>query len=216
MNNFCIFVGPIRTSTSWIYNCLKLSSAVDVSNNVKETYFFDVNYSKGIDWYLSHFTASHNITCDFSPTIFSTANVQTRLLDTFCKLKIVVILRDPIERSISHFHHLLAKGRCDNNIREAIIKYPDIISSSRYSSILPAWTSITDFDTLILDFKLLNDDPQLFLNQITDFLNIDPIRLTAEQSKPFGAKLAPKYPFLAKYFSLLSVYLRRIGLHSLV
>lgn len=46
-------IGPGRTGTTWLHQALE--GHVDLPHGIKETGFFGVRFSKGIDWYAQHF-----------------------------------------------------------------------------------------------------------------------------------------------------------------
>ena len=50
-----VAVGPFKTGTSWIYNYLINYQQVALPTTVKETFFFDRQFDRGLDWYYSHF-----------------------------------------------------------------------------------------------------------------------------------------------------------------
>ena len=48
-------VGPQRTGTSWLHAQLSRHSRLCFPRRVKETFFFDERFHKGLEWYWSHF-----------------------------------------------------------------------------------------------------------------------------------------------------------------
>lgn len=49
-----VAVGPEKTGTTWIYSYLK-EPGVCFPLEVKEIFFFDKFYNKGLGWYMCHF-----------------------------------------------------------------------------------------------------------------------------------------------------------------
>ncbi|PWQ95564.1 hypothetical protein, partial [Leucothrix pacifica] len=63
-----IFIGPLKTATSYIYDYFLHHPGVATSEPVKELFYYDDYYDKGQDWYLSHFSpkVEHQLTIDVS------------------------------------------------------------------------------------------------------------------------------------------------------
>ena len=75
----------------------------------KEAHFFDENFDKGIDWYSGMFPRSRSnakiLRGEASPAyIFHPAAVR-RIADTLTDPRLIVILRDPVQRALSHYKH---------------------------------------------------------------------------------------------------------------
>ena len=77
----------------------------------KEIHFFSTDmdqYKYGIDWYLSHFLpiprTDKFITGEASPCICQ-YGVAQRVADHFPHLKLIVLLRNPVDRALSHYGH---------------------------------------------------------------------------------------------------------------
>ena len=76
----------------------------------KEIHYFSFYPYKGMEWYLSHFEAGGNRKCvDASPTYFDFAQCDAipRMINkSFPGSKILLIVRDPVARAVSHFYHM--------------------------------------------------------------------------------------------------------------
>jgi len=73
----------------------------------KEPRFFDRHWHLGLDWYLNKFTDEPGtITGDGSPMYFYRALSMYRIKLTFPDIKIIIMLRNPVDRLFSHFHHI--------------------------------------------------------------------------------------------------------------
>ncbi len=72
----------------------------------KEMIFFSDYFDYGIDWYLAHFPPAlvqdkSFMTLDASPAYLVHPHAPERLVQTFPNAKLIIILRNPVERSIS-------------------------------------------------------------------------------------------------------------------
>lgn len=89
---------------------------------LKDVYFFDRDYRRGLEWYLSFYpdlaakrtaerrvggrvvtgeSATHYLLHPWSPT---------RVRETFPDIRLIVLLRDPVQRALSHYYHNRRSG----------------------------------------------------------------------------------------------------------
>jgi hypothetical protein len=80
----------------------------DIPLGMKELRFFDKHYNLGWDWYRNCFTPANlyqRITGEASPTYFARELAMNRIFSVMPNIKFVVMLRNPIDRLVSHFDH---------------------------------------------------------------------------------------------------------------
>jgi hypothetical protein len=84
---------------------------------LKEVHYFDLNFDKGINWYRSNFPmrTSRNegyVTGEASPYYMFYPHAARRASVVVPKAKLIVLLRNPIDRAYSHYQHqaLRVKG----------------------------------------------------------------------------------------------------------
>lgn len=215
--DFCV-VGPQRTSTTWIYEKLLKSKQVNLPTKVKETFFFDKKFSRGFSYYFSLFDNydSNLITAEIGPTYFHSFEAAVRIHNNNNKCKIIFIYRDPIEKSISLYQHHYRKGRVGKDFKKAIIKRPDIIETSRYSVHSKMWEDLFSNDNvLMVRFDDLEHNPQEFLDEITNFIGLERIFVSENDSKKVNQSTIPKYRFLAKIFAFGAALIRKYDFHAL-
>jgi hypothetical protein len=73
----------------------------------KEIHFFDLQYDNGIDWYEQLFPenigSGHQITGEASPYYLFHPIVPERVHRHYPGMKLIVLLRDPVDRAYAHF-----------------------------------------------------------------------------------------------------------------
>ena len=91
---------------------------------VKEVDFWSINFKNGINWYLSHFPAlpsnQNFITGEGSPSYLGNLEAPGRIFSYFSKIKLIIILRNPVDRAISHYHHWLRINK-ENRLLETAL-----------------------------------------------------------------------------------------------
>lgn len=109
---FCI--GTQKAGTTTLHDILKHHPDIFLPEK-KETHFFnaDESYAKGLDWYKSVFYSNYNsekIAGEFTPAYSFFSKVPGRISSTFGNdMKFIFVLRQPIDRALSH--HMMSKRR---------------------------------------------------------------------------------------------------------
>ena len=97
-----ICMGFTKCGTTWLYNILSQNSALD-NPKLKEPCYYTENFHRGENWQLSLYKNNGGIKTDFTNHyIFNQGAIE--LIKKNCpKAKLLLLIRNPIERSISHF-----------------------------------------------------------------------------------------------------------------
>ncbi len=171
-----IAVGPARTGTTWLDQVLR--GHVGLPLHRKETEFFKQNYARGIDWYLDYFRE-----CppelpmgEVCPTYFALEQSRERIAALIPGCRIIVTLRDPVERAYSYFRFMHRNGWMKTGFEEAVLRRRDIRDQNRYAYHIRNWQqSFGVGRVLVCFYDDLEAEPQAYLDRITDFLAIAPI-----------------------------------------
>ena len=114
-----IIVGAQRAGTTTLYRVLSEHPAVVRPTANKGTGFFDVRYERGLRWYLGHFPlrwlARHRhgpgaATFESSGYYLFHPLAASRIARDLPEAKVVVMVRDPVERAYSAHRHEQARG----------------------------------------------------------------------------------------------------------
>jgi|SaaInlStandDraft_2_1057019.scaffolds.fasta_scaffold35750_1 hypothetical protein len=111
-----LILGYPKCGTTSLYDYLVQHPNVG-STYRKEINFFNLSFSKGMRWYKNHFPLifkkfffekkfhSNFITGEATPLYISHPLALSRIKSMFPNIKLILLLRNPIDRSFSHFHH---------------------------------------------------------------------------------------------------------------
>ena len=128
-----IIIGAQKCGTTSLYHYLKQHPCVGPVL-LKEVNFFDNHYSKGIAWYRTHFPSvlykfcikqiskQNFVTGEASPDYIFHPHAPKRVLKILPQVKLIILLRNPVDRAYSHYHHQLRKGREALSFEKAIEK----------------------------------------------------------------------------------------------
>lgn len=125
-----IIIGGMKCATTALYFYLAKHPKV-IPAVRKEVHFFDSHYSKGLDWYRGHFPFYRNyipivssskefITGEASPNYMIYPHAPKRIAETLPKAKLIVVLRNPVDRAYSHYKHQVRVGKETLSFEEAI------------------------------------------------------------------------------------------------
>jgi hypothetical protein len=215
-----IGVGPPRTATTWLHEVL--SGHVGLPEGVKETDFFVWQYNKGLEWYAAHF---RNCPADrpigeFSPNYFVGAQTRERIARDIPGCKIICTLRDPVERTYSHYRKAREGEYFSGSFEECLEKRPDLLEWSRYASHVSTWRRLFGTDSVLI---LIQDDlkanAQSFLNQVCDFIQIPRIQLansTLQDRMVNAIPSLPRNPRIARAARIVRDRLQKRGYYSMV
>ena len=108
-----LIIGAMKAGTTSIHENLKSHPKIGMSD-FKETNYFTSNYNYGINWYKSLFNKSgvkNGEACPSYAMVFKYPDTAERIYKTTSKIKLIYILRDPVDRIVSHLHHNLYRDR---------------------------------------------------------------------------------------------------------
>lgn len=169
-----VFIGPDKTGSSWMYKLLASHRECYVPK-IKDLYYFDRFFSRGDDWYLSHFPAITDCSAigELSHDYLYSSEACERIHAFNPQMKIITCLRDPVERSFSHYLYIVRSGLTRKPVLEAIDSFPEIIENSRYHKYLPAYLEAFGFSQVkVLFFEDLKADTRKFADDLLGFLDL--------------------------------------------
>jgi len=81
---------------------------------MKEVHFFDLNYERGANWYRAHFPFADAkrswVTGESSPYYLLHPTIPALAHEMLPDIRLIAMLRHPVDRAYSHFHHSRAYG----------------------------------------------------------------------------------------------------------
>lgn len=116
-----IIIGAQKSGTTSLYGYLGQHPEL-IASYRKEIHFFDGgldpnvdNFKKGEAWYRSNFplrrnTSNNQKAFEASPLYIFNPLVPQRIFELIPEVKLIAVLRNPVERAISHYFHEKRKG----------------------------------------------------------------------------------------------------------
>jgi hypothetical protein len=136
-------------------------------------------YSKGREWYAAFFSEAREGQKLFDPTpsYLRSPWAARRIAEENPAAKIVICLRNPVERAFSHFWHEKKKRKFNFEFGEVLVNY-DLFSSllepGFYAEHIERYLCHFPREQILCQlFDDLGNDPEAFLSQLLRFLEID-------------------------------------------
>jgi hypothetical protein len=119
-----LIIGTQKGGTTFLFDYLVQHPDVLPPLN-KEIHYFDLNYAHGVTWYRARFPYSYQLrgramTLDASPYYLAHPLVPQRVTDLLPGAKLIVLLRNPVDRAFSHYQHEVRGGRESLSFPQAI------------------------------------------------------------------------------------------------
>ena len=171
-----LIIGAQRSGTSTLYQHLARHPHVAPAFR-KEVHFFDRNFDKGLDWYRAQFPVRDEfVTGEASPSYLFSPEVPARVEATLPEVKLIAILRNPIDRAYSAYQRWVRQGRETRSFAEAMDgTQPPFAARGHYAEQLEIWLKRFPRERLlVLSAEAFFKEPVPSLNHACRFLGIPP------------------------------------------
>lgn len=118
-----LVIGASKGGTTSLHDWLSRHPAICTSR-VKEVRYFSSHYDKSLDWYAAHFAPKRGETVrlESSPNYLWDANVPRRVRERLGTPKLIVLLREPIDRAYSQYAMRLRLGMVEGSFEEVLAR----------------------------------------------------------------------------------------------
>lgn len=184
MGDLVVVAGARKAGTSWLYEAAASDDRFAVPTIRKELNFFDDHFHRGLGWYRAQFGAGSRVGLDCSPGYFAQAQVPARIAAATPEARLVFVLRDPIERLVSDFHHARRRGDLPASVTvvDAVRRMPSLLEESRYARQLERWLEEPGLgELLVIFFDDLARDPQCFYDRFCEAAGLPALPLPDER-----------------------------------
>jgi hypothetical protein len=197
-----LVIGSMKAGTTSLYEYLRAHPHVYMPPH-KELDFFvrEGNLSRGLDWYEEQFTgAEAALAVGEASTSYTKypihAGVAERVSRVLPDVRLIYVIRNPIERIRSQFVHEWLLGEQHLSFEAAVTTEPRYVEFSRYA------TQIAEYmryfrrdDLLIVEAERLRESRENTLQMVYRFIGVDssvmPENVESEFHRSDGKRLAP-------------------------
>jgi len=202
-----LIIGAQKAGTTALYAYLRRHPAI-TGPSWKEVSYFDRHYERGEAWYRGNFPnrvrARGKLVGEASPSYIFHPLGPGRVKALVPEARLVALVRNPVERALSHYHHEVALGREPLSFEDALDAEEERLrgeeerlaadssyfsrawwshaykARGRYAEQLERWLAVFPRDRLlILPSEDLGGEPERTHARVLDFLGAAPHRLDA-------------------------------------
>lgn len=182
-----IIIGEMKCGTTALYRYICDHPMVEPAKR-KELAFFNAYYHKGMEWYKSQFPDCENCITGEATGYLKFPDVAPRVYDAVPNAKLLLILRNPVDRAYSHYHMHLRKGKIQVPFEEAIQDHSTYLDKGIYAWKLKRWMEVFPKEQFhIVQSEQLYKHPQKTLNETFKFLGLPPHKLNVYEHHNSGS-----------------------------
>lgn len=182
-----IVIGAMKCGTSSLHHYLSLHPDITMSEQKELNYFAEEHaWKRGLAWYESNFPAGTPIRGESSPNYTkypAFKGVPERLHETLPDAKLVYLIRDPIDRLVSHYIDAYSFGRENRLFMEAMADLRDnhYVNCSKYFMQLSRYLDLYPLERIaILTSEDLKQRRVETLSGVFRFAGVDGLFSTPE------------------------------------
>ncbi|MDJ0742751.1 MAG: sulfotransferase domain-containing protein [Xenococcaceae cyanobacterium MO_167.B27] len=213
-----IGIGVHKSATTWIAKCLEEHPDIRFSKVLynKELYFFnrEDRYQLGYEWYHQGFEFGFWKNGEFSPLYFPDSTVPQRIYKYNPNIKLLLSLRNPIDRAFSHHLDEIRGGNLPKNklnFWDALEENPNYIKLGKYASQLESYLDFFKPHQIhIVLYEDIQSDSEVVLQKIFQFLGVDPTHKSPTFEKKINVSHSYRIPQVNNFIKSTSRFIRSV------
>ncbi len=187
-------IGAMKAGSSSLFRYLGESAQIGFCEP-KEPMFFsdDPVFQKGYDWYHSLFPKdrSYLYYCDGS-TNYSKSHTWTesaeRIFAYNPDAKFVYLVRDPFDRLVSQYKHMVRTGVTSLPLKQEILANGvDYLANGYYQAQIQKYAALFPAEQIrVLDFSRIVNEPEIVVNELLEWLSLPQENLKTAEFRAYN------------------------------
>ena len=211
------YIGTSKAGSTWLFNALAHHPDVHLASS-KGLYYFDQHFDQGRQWYLDQFAGAGEASAvgEISHPYLSSPEAAARIAEFNPRMRLLVCLREPVDRAFSDYLDLVKNGQYDGSFTTALDRFPRLLDRGRYATHLQRYLDRFPAEQLLVSlFDDLRQDPQAYADEVFDFLGVRRIELAPADLKSRMPAGTPRSTVVASGAKVASRLVKRAGLARL-
>lgn len=208
-----IIIGAQKGGTTSLFHYLAQHPQI-LRSKRKEVHYFDGGlnprvdrYAKGLDWYRTQFpprpaSGGHKV-FEASPFYLFSPPAPARIAEVLPNAKLITVLRDPVDRAISHYFHAVRRGNETLPIEEAMRIEEERLAGSKdggnfntraykthsyktrgryHEQLRRYYDQVPAENMLVLSSERMFKNLDATLRQVFEFIGVDPNHAVVNQA----------------------------------
>lgn len=191
-------IGAQKCASTWLHRILAEHPQVAVPAE-KEIDFFSYRYDHGFQWYERCFEDAGPGSLargEISPSYFCDPSAPARLARYAPDVKILLSLRDPVQRALSNHRHEVREGHLagrDLSFEAGLANNPMYVEQGRYATHLKRWLRhFPQEQILVVLMEDVEAEPAAVCRAVYGFLDVDdgyvPVGLRERYNRSFVSR----------------------------
>jgi len=210
-------IGAQKCASTWLHRVVASHPAVHVPG-IKEANFFSYHFDHGYQWYERKFNPGRSATQigEVSPSYFHDPAVPARVYQYRPDIKLLLTLRDPVQRALSNHRHEVRAGHIvgdDLSFETGMANNPMYVEQGLYSKHLANWLEFFPMDRIfIILVDDIETDPGKVVREVYQFLDLDPQFQPVELAAKLNRSVNTLSPALSRKKQRIYELTRKSGL----
>jgi hypothetical protein len=217
-------IGSVRGGSTWLHEVLKTHPQIFVPTQRKEVQYFTRYYHKGPEYYNTFFPdnrikeGKYKWYGELTPGYLREPQAPERIAALGSVEKLIVTVRNPIDRAFSHYKWHLRVSAIDISFKQfysskvAVLRSLAIENGLYYHSLMRYLEFFDKNQILIIPYEKIAKNPDIVYSDLADFLEV---KQGFELVKTQNESLAPKNKSLYRVAHKLTTKLRENNLDSI-
>lgn len=175
-----LIIGAMKCGTTTLQAQLAAQPGIFMTTP-KEPNFFsdDAVFARGMDWYRGLFAgAAPGDLRGEASTHYTKRPTHPRTLDRLrphCPdLRLICMIRNPVQRAVSHYIHEWSEGRMGADPAAEFDRHPEMVDYGRYGFQIAPWIDAYGADAVLLtSLEQLTADPQEELTRVARHIGLE-------------------------------------------
>lgn len=202
-----MIIGAMKCGTSTIAAQLGAQAGVFMTTPKEPNFFSDDRvFAKGADWYAALFSDAKPGDVRGEASTHYTKRPQhddviPRIQAAGLAPKLIYMIRNPLDRLVSHYIHEWTMGAISCDIAKAHSRHPELVDYSRYGFQISPWVEAFGRESiLVITMEEMTRDPQSTLEKAARHIGVDHVTWREDLAR----------------LNASSERIRRLPLHNLV
>jgi hypothetical protein len=175
-----VILGAMKSGTSTLAAQLGAQPGIFMTDPKEPHYFSDdAEYERGPDWYAALFAGASEADVKGEASTSYTKlptypETVARARDALQAPRLVYMIRNPVERAVSHFIHEWSQGAMSDDMVAEFANHPEIVEYGRYAMQIRPWIAAFGAEAVHLtSLEAMQADPQGVLEEVAAFIGHD-------------------------------------------
>ena len=195
-------IGVPKAGSTWLYELLASHPEVWVPHEKREVQFFNMYFDRRVEWYMQFFpteneASRYSAVGEVTPHYFYCDRARIKEVKRILgeDTRLILILRDPVERVYSHYWFLKRIKGLNLSFEDFLEKRPVVADWSSYACHLERWLEYFDRDQfLIMVFEKDLRSVKSAKLKLADFLGLSVDQFPGEAGRDIVNKRhVPRY-----------------------